>query len=88
MSLKTPATVTQPTVWRDLTNMEYLPEEGYKPYIRHPNTWDLHWRDEPPKQKPVRLITRKPKKLWEMENLIKGSHTDSFIRGYNIKAAL
>jgi len=35
------------TIGRGLT-MELLCE-GFLPHIRHPNPWDLHWRDEPPK---------------------------------------
>lgn len=69
--------------------MECLPEEGYKPCIRHPDTWDPHQRHEPPKWKPMRLISRKPKVLWEMENLIiRGSHTDPFTPGPSIKAVI
>lgn len=89
MSPKPSATGIQLTIRRDITNMECLPEEGYKPCIRHPDTWDPHQRHEPPKWKPMRLISRKPKVLWEMENLIiRGSHTDPFTPGPSIKAVI
>jgi len=29
--------------------------EKPEPYIRHPNSWDLHWRDEPPKHLALKI---------------------------------
>lgn len=57
--------------------MDCLPEERYKPWISNTNTWHRHQRHEPLKWKPMRLLSRKPKMLWGMENvIIKGSDTD------------
>ena len=50
VSPKTPPLVWRPTIGRDLKDTELFPEEQeFVPYIRHPNPWDLHWWDEPPK---------------------------------------
>ena len=38
-----------------------LRSKGFKPHIRHPNPWELYWRDESPKYlawKPSGLMSR------------------------------
>lgn len=56
----------------------FLRSKGFVPSIRHPNTWDLHWGDEPPKCLALKTngtSSRDPKCCRELRCCSKKAHT-------------
>lgn len=61
-----------------------LRTEGSVPHIRHPNLWDLHWRDDPHRPKHLPLKTNR---AYVQENQSAIGNGDSTLKGLKRRLA-
>lgn len=71
-----------------------LKSEGSVLKIRHPNPWDLHWRDEPPKCLILKihgLASKRTRVIWNRDSALKGficriTHPGTQCKSNNLKS--